>query len=174
MRIEIASLEGGKGAFAHAYAPGELDLNDERVKLVEAPAISGGIRQKGGRVHVGGRVTARVEVECDRCLKLVGLPIDSHFKLEYVTAEDYRAQQAVELTEEDLDLSVFDGEAIDIDELVTEEILLAVPDHVLCSESCKGMCAVCGVDKNSAECGCETREVDPRWAELKGLVNSKS
>ena len=173
MRIEIASLEGGKGAFAHAYAPGEIVLDDGRVKLLEAPAVSGGFCQKGGRVHVGGRVTARAEVECGRCLKAVELPIDSQFKLEYVTAEAYRAQQAVELTEEDLDLSVFDGEAIDIDELVTEELLLAIPDHVLCSESCKGICAVCGANRNSTECGCETREVDPRWTGLEKLVNSE-
>jgi uncharacterized protein len=100
------------------------------------------------------------------------LPIDSTFKLEYVTAEDYQAQQVIELTEDDLDLSLFDGEAIDIDELVTEELMLAIPDHVLCNENCKGMCPVCGVDRNSIRCECETHEVDPRWAGLKKLVNS--
>ena len=173
MRIELASLESGKGAFAHVYAPGELLLDDERVRLLEAPAVFGDIRQKTRRVHVTGRVTARTQLECDRCLKLVELPIDSRFKLEYVTAADYREQQAVELTEEELDLSVFDGQAIEIDELVKEELLLAVPDHVLCSENCKGMCAVCGVNKNSTECGCETREVDPRWAGLEKLVHSE-
>ena len=173
MRIELASLEGGKGSFAQAYAPGELVLEDERVSLVEAPAVSGEIRQKGNRVYVNGKVNAIVQVECDRCLKLVQLPIDSHFKLEYVTAEDYRAQQVAELTEEDLDLSVFDGEALDIDELVKEELLLAIPDQVLCTESCKGICAVCGVNRNSTDCGCETREVDPRWTGLEKLVNSE-
>ncbi|MGH9931534.1 MAG: YceD family protein [Pyrinomonadaceae bacterium] len=173
MRIELASLEGGKGAFARVYEPGDLVLEEDRVSLLEAPAVSGGIRQKGRRVHVSGSITARVQVECDRCLKLIELPIDSRFELEYVTAEDYQAQQAFELTEEDLDLSVFDGAAIDIDELVTEELLLAVPDHVLCSESCKGMCAVCGVNRNSTECACEAQEVDPRWAGLKELVNGK-
>ena len=173
MRIELASLESGKGVFAHKYAPRELALDDERVKLIEPAEVSGKVRQKGSRTHVSGRVTARVQAECDRCLKSVELPIDSNFKLEYVTAEEYRAQQAIELTEEDLDLSVFDGEAIDIDELVKEELLLAVPDHVLCSEGCKGICAVCGVNRNLTECGCQTKEVDPRWAGLKGLVNSK-
>ena len=173
MRIELASLESGKGVFAHKYAPDELALEDERVKLIEPAEVSGKVRQQGSRSHVSGRVTARVQTECDRCLKLVELPIDSQFKLEYVTAADYRAQQAVELTEDELDLSVFDGEAIDIDELVKEELLLAVPDQVLCSESCKGMCAVCGANKNSVECGCEAKEIDPRWAELKKLVNSK-
>src|SRR6185437_4015717 len=115
MRIELASLESGKGVFAHEYAPDELALEDERVKLIEPVEVSGKLRQKGNRTHVSGRVTARVQAECDRCMKPVELPVDSHFKLEYVTAEDYRAQKAVELTEEDLDLSVFDGEAIDID-----------------------------------------------------------
>jgi uncharacterized protein len=173
MRIELANLEGGKGAFARTYAPDELVLEDERVKLIAPAEVSGKVRQKSSRSHVSGRVTARVQAECDRCLSLVELPIDSHFKLEYVTADDYRAQQAVELTEEDLDLSVFEGEAIDIDQLVKEELLLAVPDHVLCSEGCKGICGVCGVNRNSIDCDCETREIDPRWAGLKKLVNSK-
>jgi uncharacterized protein len=173
MRIELAGLESGKGAFAHAYAPGELVLEDDRVLLVGPPTVSGQIRQKDRRVHVRGRLDARLQVECARCLKPVQIPVDSRFKLEYVTAEDYLAQQAVELTEEDLDLSVFDGEVIDIDELVTEELLLAVPDHVLCNDNCKGICPVCGVDQNSVDCECQTAEVDPRWVGLKELVNGK-
>ncbi|HEV7746898.1 MAG TPA: DUF177 domain-containing protein [Pyrinomonadaceae bacterium] len=173
MRIELANLEEGKGAFAHTYAPDELVLEDDRVRLLQAPAVSGKIRQQGARVHVGGHVTATAQTECDRCLTLVQLPIDSQFKLEYVTAAEYQAQQDVELAEVDLDLSVFDGAAIDIDELVTEEIMLNVPDHVLCSEDCKGICAVCGANNNLTECGCQTKEVDPRWAGLKGLVTSK-
>jgi uncharacterized protein len=120
---------------------------------------------------VQGRVIARVEVECDRCLKPIEVPVDSKFKLEYVTQDDYQAQQAVELTEDDLDLTIFDGESIDIDGLVIEELLLAVPDHILCQDNCKGICAGCGADKNLVECGCETAEGDPRWAGLKELVN---
>lgn len=173
MRVELAGLESGRGAFAHAYAPGEIVLEDERLRLIDPPTVSGQLRQEGRRVHVSGQLAARVQVECDRCLKPVEIPVDSRFKLEYVTAEDYEAQQAVELTQEDLDLSVFDGEVIDIDELVTEEILLAVPDHVLCNDDCKGICPVCGADRNLVDCGCRTAEVDPRWAGLKKLVNSK-
>ena len=173
MRIELAGLENGKGTFAHAYAPGELVLEDERLRLLVPPTISGQARLKGNRVEVSGRLAARVQLECDRCLKPIELPLDSRFKLEYVTAADYQAQQAVELTEEDLDLSVFDGEVIDVDELVTEELLLAIPDQVLCNDNCKGICPVCGKDRNAVECNCETQEVDPRWAGLKKLVNSK-
>ncbi|MDQ2920343.1 MAG: DUF177 domain-containing protein [Acidobacteriota bacterium] len=173
MRIELATLEGAKGTFAHSYVEGELVLEEERLRLVQPPTVSGEIRREDRRVHVKGRVLAQVQVECDRCLKLIELPVDSNFKLEYVTREDYQAQQAVELTEVDLDLTVFDGEVIDIDALVTEEILLAVPDHILCKDDCKGICPGCGADRNSVDCGCQTAVVDPRWAGLKELVNGK-
>jgi uncharacterized protein len=173
MRIELASLEHGRASFAHKYSSRELVLEDDRVSIVEPPAVSGEIRQKGQRLRVTGTVSSRVNVECDRCLKPVELAVDSKFDVEYVTAEDYQAQQALELTEADLNLSVFDGEGLEIDELVKEELLLAVPDQVICNENCKGMCAVCGVNKNSIDCECETREVDPRWSGLKELVNRK-
>lgn len=173
MRIELARLEGAN-QFAHAYAPGELVLQDDRLRLVRLPIVSGEIRRSRGRLHVNGQVAAQVQVECDRCLKLVDLPVDSKFKLEYVTPEDYQAQQAVELAEEDLDFAVFDGDVIDIDELVAEELMLAVPAHVLCKDNCKGVCPACGADRNLLECSCEIAEVDPRWAGLKKLVNRES
>ena len=173
MQIELASLEGPKAEFAHEYAPGELDLEDEWVRLIVPPSISGQIRRNGGRAKVAGKVAARLQLECDRCLKVMEFPVASRFDLEYVTREDYQAQQALELTEEDLDLSVFDGEVIDIDELVREELLLAVPSHLLCQENCKGVCPICGVDRNSVDCRCEIQEGDPRWAGLKELVNGK-
>ena len=169
MRIELENLEAGKGKFAHEYAPGELVLEDERLSLIVPPKVTGEIRQDGNRVKVNGRVVARVQLECDRCLKPIEVPVDSRFKLEYVTAKEYEALQSGDLSEEELDLSVFDGEAIDIDALVTEELLLAAPDHLVCNESCKGMCAVCGVNRNVADCTCETVETDPRWAGLKEL-----
>jgi uncharacterized protein len=174
MRIELAGLENGKGAFAHVYAAGELVLRDDRIRLLEPPTVSGNVRQAERRAHVSGRVLGRLQVDCDRCLKPIDLPVDSTFKLEYVTPEDYQAQQAVELTEDDLDLSTFDGEVIDVNELVTEELLLAVPDHVLCDENCKGICATCGAERNSIECDCEKQQVDPRWAGLKELADRKS
>jgi|ERR1044072_5852178 uncharacterized protein len=173
MRIELANLEHGKGAFSHVYAPNELSIADERVKLIDPPTVSGEVRLAGRRAHVTGRISARMRLECDRCLQPVELPVDSKFQLEYVTPEDYQAQQAVELTEDDLDLSIFDGETIDVDELVNQELLLAVPDHVLCNENCKGICPGCGADRNATECGCDSQQVDPRWAGLKELINGK-
>ena len=171
MRIELAGLELTEGKFTHVYEPGELILDDDRVvSLLEPPGISGRISQVGRETRIDGRITARVEVECDRCLKLIQLPVDSKVRLQYITAEDYEAFPVAELKEDELQLSVFDGAAIDIDEIVREQVLLAVPSHLLCQESCKGFCPICGEDKNLNECGCEALKNDPRWAALEGLV----
>jgi uncharacterized protein len=173
VRIELASLEGGKGRLSHQYADGELALEDPRVRLVSPPSIVGRVSLVGSVVKVSGQVVARVEVECDRCLKPIELPIDSAFKVEYVSPEEYQTQQDAELTEEDLDLAIFDGEAIDIDALVAEEVLLAVPDHRLCRDACKGICPTCGADRNNVNCACDTEQIDPRWSGLKKLINGK-
>ena len=173
MRIELAELERGQGEFAHQYQPGELVLDDDRLRIVEAPTVSGRVRRDGTKVKVAAKVEAKLAVECDRCLKPITLPVNSNVKLDYMTTADYQSQHAVELGEEDLNVTVFDGETIDIDALVAEELQLAIPDQALCTVDCKGICSVCGTNKNATDCNCETKEVDPRWAGLKDLVNRK-
>ena len=100
--------------------------------------------------------------------------MNSQFSLEYITGRDYESTRTAELTEELMSVSVFDGDSIDVDEIVKEQILLTLPTRALCREDCKGFCPTCGADKNSGECSCLEIEIDPRWAGLKDLMNGKS
>jgi uncharacterized protein len=171
MRIELEKLEGGRGSFAHTYQPEELDLVDERITLNGPVEVVGSVRRSGAEVIVNGRLSSRVSVECDRCLKTVELPISAEFRVDYITGQDYESSHAAELTADDLDVSVFDGERIDVDELVKEQILLSVPDRTLCREDCKGICSTCGADLNAGACNCEQTDIDPRWEALKKFKN---
>ena len=173
MQIELTALEKDGGKFAHNYLPGELELNDERVVLAEPPVVSGRISQNGQTLKIDGDLQARVQVECDRCLQPVELPVKTDFKLEYITPEQYRESHVAELTEEELELAVFDGDVVDVDEIVREQLLLAVPSQVLCREDCKGLCATCGTNRNLADCDCEDTDIDPRWAELKKIAKGE-
>ena len=169
MRIELENLEGRKGDFAHVYQPDELNPVDERVRLTGPASVKGKVRLSGNQVFVDGHIEARAQVECDRCLQPVEAPVSADFALEYISGTDYESSDVVELTEAEMLVSVFDGEAIDVDEIVKEQILLAVPTRMLCREDCKGICPECGVDKNKGECQCVTDDIDPRWAALKNL-----
>ena len=74
-----------------------------------------------------------------------------------------------ELEEEDLDLSFYEGEEIDLSPLVQEQIILALPTRPLCRESCKGLCPQCGVNLNVQTCTCATVVDDPRLEVLRTL-----
>ena len=174
MRIELVNLEDGKGEFAHVYHSEELDLEDERASLCGPVSVCGEIRQAGPEVFVTGHLETCVQVDCDRCLKPIQLPVKSDFSLEYITGSEYESTQTAELTDELMSVSVFDGESIDVDEIAKEQVLLLVPTRSLCSEDCKGFCPKCGADKNSGDCDCSEKEIDPRWAGLKDLMNGKS
>jgi len=103
-------------------------------------------------------------------LQLVDVPVTADFSLEYITGTEYESSAVVELTEAELAVSVFDGETIDVDEIVKEQVLLAVPTRMLCREDCKGICPECGTNRNTGDCTCVTHDIDPRWAALKNLT----
>ena len=172
MRIELENLEGSKGDFAHVYQPEELNPVDERVSLTAPAAVNGKVRLSGNQVFVNGHIETRAQVECDRCLKPVELPVNADFTLEYISDSDYESIETAELTEAEMSVSVFDGAAIDVDEIVKEQILLAVPTRMLCREDCKGICPECGADRNTGECNCVKNDIDPRWAALKNLTKN--
>ena len=169
MRIELENLEGGKGDFAHTFQPEDLNPVDERVSLIAPATVNGKVRRSGNEVFVNGHIDTRAQVECDRCLKPVELPVSADFALEYISGPHYESSPVVELTEAEMSVSVFDGKAIDVDEIVKEQVLLAVPTRMLCREDCKGICPECGADRNTGECNCVTTDIDPRWAALKDL-----
>lgn len=169
MRIELDKLEGQGGRFAHTYEPDELVLDDEHARLVEPPQVSVRIRRSGHEVRLEGQIRARAEVDCDRCLKQVSVPIETTFDVTYVPASDYVEGDVAELHEEDLGVSVYEDEVIDMDELVREQVLLTLPTRALCTEDCKGLCPVCGTNRNENDCECEPREADPRWGALKDI-----
>jgi uncharacterized protein len=170
MRIELENLEGGKGDFAHVYQPEDLNPVDERIRITEPATVTGKVRRAGNEVFVNGHVETRAEVECDRCLQPVTQPVSADFELEYISGAEYESSSVAELTEAEMAVSVFDGHAIDVDEIVKEQVVLAVPTRMLCRDDCKGICPECGADRNQGECSCKENEIDPRWAALKNLT----
>ena len=169
MRIELDKLEEQGGKFAQVYEANELPLDEPDIRLLEPAEVCGRIHRDGKEVELRGRLHTKLEVVCDRCLKPVELPLVTEFKERFVRAVNWAAEEQHELQAEDLDLAVFDGEGIELDDLVREELLLAVPVNVLCREDCRGLCPVCGIDRNLSDCQCQTSEIDARWEKLKEL-----
>jgi uncharacterized protein len=169
MRIELENLKHGGRAFSREYAPGDLQFDDHELSLVEPVKVAGRIRRGNEEVELQGKLVTRVAAACGRCLKSVEFPIEVEFAERFTSAVAWKDEEQHELQQEDLNLAVFDGEAIELDDLVKEEILLAMPGHVLCDEKCKGLCPTCGLDLNIRTCSCHTDRTDSRWDKLKDL-----
>ncbi|HVF42914.1 MAG TPA: DUF177 domain-containing protein [Pyrinomonadaceae bacterium] len=167
MRIEVENLKERPDTFSHSYAPGEVDLGDEGARLVAPAEVDGGASLKGEEVRVSGKIVTEVELLCDRCAAPRRAPLVVEFDTRFIPQAKAAVEtDSVELLPEDLGLAAYEGDAVDLDELVREQILLALPGRNLCREDCKGLCQKCGADLNAGDCSCDRGETDPRWAAL--------
>ena len=114
------------------------------------------------------RLTLKAELaytgECARCLA----PVRGVFSLDFqrtVVAEGTLSEE--QLDEHFDEYAVLDGSMLDVDGQLIEELLLGFPSKLLCEEDCPGLCPKCGKPRRDGDCGCPTKEIDPRLAILK-------
>jgi uncharacterized protein len=121
------------------------------------------------RTKSGFLLTARLRysqaLECPRCLGRS--PAEVEAEIEVLIQPKSREPVVGELELEGADLGVLylEGEILDIDPILIEQIQLNVPMRQLCRRDCAGLCPQCGIDRNVDSCDCE-EVVDPRWAAL--------
>lgn len=132
----------------------------------------------GELVEVTGRLRTAIEARCARCLKKAGGEVTADFELTYSRQLPHPAsggdEDEIELSATDLGLVAFSGDALELDGLVEEQVLLALPYRPLCKEECRGLCPHCGVDRNIQSCDCTTTEIhEGKFAALKQLKLSK-
>lgn len=131
----------------------------------------------GATLHVRGRLEARIDTECGRCLERYELTAAQELDLFYLPRDagrDQEQEEDVELADRDVVVGYHDGERLDLGEVVREQIVLALPLKRLCRQDCRGRCASCGQDRNRGSCGCPPPEEpgDPRFAALRKLIDT--
>ena len=69
-----------------------------------------------------------------------------------------------ELKEDELGVLTVEGEVLDTDPILIEQLQLNVPMKPLCQPDCRGICPHRGADLNAGDCACREETVEPRWA----------
>ena len=64
---------------------------------------------------------------------------------------------------------LLDHDCIDLDQVVRDAVVLELPPAPLCRDDCRGLCPICGADRNDTDCDCVEDDDDPRWAALRSL-----
>lgn len=164
-REDLDQMVAGDQAGYRASGPAHVDAKLSKIER---------------RVRVDAEGRASLTVPCGRCLSPVTVELPLEFELTLVPADEYADEPRkagddntgptagtfdAERAEED----VYRGKEIDLDPIVREQLLLALPGYPVCKDDCKGLCAVCGANLNERECGCDRHVPDPRWAGLQKL-----
>jgi len=167
MKINLKRLkthQGECGTFFLKAGPSDPVWNDTEFVFLEPVEIHLVVENTGNVFAGHGNLKTQLQLPCSRCLKEFAFPLNSELDINMV--ED-TGQHHLDQSDEFI---VFSGDEVDITSGVQEQIFLSIPMNPLCKPTCKGLCPVCGMDKNSGNCSCQEREIDPRWEKLKNLT----
>jgi uncharacterized protein len=156
---------------------------DQAGYRAKAPAhLDAKLKKTGRRILLQARASFDVAAPCGRCLQPVTVTLPLSFGLTFVPADEYGADEGeaedsghgeggASFEPTQADEETFTGKKIDLDPVVREQLILALPPYPVCADGCKGLCPVCGTNLNERECGCERKVPDPRWAGLEKFRN---
>ena len=186
MLLSIKEMEVRKIAFAETWQPGEIDFDFADAGVCQAtPLRAEGLAEllphTGGEVRVHGKVETVLESDCDRCLGRAKFPIAASFDLFYRPVDVEAIAEEVAIDEGEAEMGFYELPGLVLEDILREQLLLQLPMQRVCSESCKGICPVCGVNRNEVPCSCDTvhplvagreagiQAIDERWKALQSL-----
>jgi uncharacterized protein len=157
---EKVELEG-------VFDPGSLDFSGDILRQVGPLAWSASAERVGEEIRIAGRLSVTTESSCSRCLEPARCDIQKSFDLFFRERDEALFDEDdVELTEEDTRTAFFVGTQLAIGDLLREQVLLALPMKVLCRLDCKGLCPVCGTNRNQNTCTCSGEVFSPHMEKL--------
>ncbi len=174
MRIRVDEIPDS-GRFIHFHWDGErlkqfMPPDDPfEIELVKPLNVDMEIYKHPDHIRIIGTIHSVLSLTCHRCLGEFERSLEEKLDVFLVDVRQATAEEEAELETEDLEYEFFDGEVIEIDQLVAEQIFLALPYKVLCSENCRGLCPRCGANLNLEPCGCDQNLTAKPFAVLKEI-----
>ncbi len=159
-----------EGGLHRAYddMPG-LFADTDDCKAVSTVAGTAFLQKIRGGVYLQGEVAAEIGLICDRCLTDFNRNIRIKFSYILLGRPVSEIKEQIELKDEDMEISFFDGIEVPLADLFREQILLQIPMKHLCREDCRGLCPICGADLNREKCACHSRKPENPFAVLKKI-----
>jgi uncharacterized protein len=175
MLYDLSRFRGDVDRIDRTYQPAAFAFKNEGFRLAGPVTLGADLRKDARKVRLAGRVKATLDCDCSRCLEPFGVPVDAAFDVMFLPAEanvgraGARDDDDEEVREDDLGVSFYRDDTIDLGELMREQFYLALPMKPLCREDCQGLCPVCGINRNRETCSCRSEWVDPRMEALRRL-----
>ena len=151
--------------FDFSFRPSEdslLVIVYSDVDFAEPIIVTGYVKNMAGYMVISANVKVCYSTMCARCLEPVSNVLEISFEKDIASSG--------EVSSENDDYIMIEDKKLDLLPTVEEEIMLEMPSRTLCKEDCLGLCHKCGKNLNEGDCDCGKKEVDPRLAILKTLL----
>jgi uncharacterized protein len=106
------------------------------------------------KIRARGQIRTVVSLRCVNCLDNYELKVNSRFDIILFPVYLLKSTDTA-LTTDDMEYIFFDGEEIDLEKILMEQVNLFIPFNPTCTPDCKGLCPNCGANLNYEECQCE-------------------
>jgi uncharacterized protein len=117
-------------------------------------------------VLVSGVAIAPLRGECGRCLESFDDEVEVDVQELFVYPES-----ATDITSDEDEVPRLQADMIDLEPVLRNEVVLALPTNPLCRDDCPGLCSECGARWDDLPDDHSHEQVDPRWSALQSLVN---
>jgi uncharacterized protein len=177
MFIDIQELERHPLDFQEEVRPNVLDLGPDvrQSSFLTASGHADLIEEHHGKhqvikdIRVKGALSTRLEISCARCLEPVERVVTSSFDLLYRPQGIDTRSEELSITDVEAEVGYYRGEGLELEDILREQVLLALPLKTICTEYCRGLCPHCGKNLNREQCSCAEPVEDARWSALKDI-----
>jgi uncharacterized protein len=172
MFLGVKEMELRKIRFDETFQPGQIDFSGEELTQSAPLHVDGSaelLAHSDGELRIQGRYTVEMAAQCDRCLSGARFPLDARFDLFYRPMSYIAREEEVEIDEGEAEIGFYEKGGIELEDILREQVLLALPMQRVCSDACKGICPVCGKNRNEVSCDCRIESTDDRWGALRKL-----
>jgi uncharacterized protein len=177
MFLDIKELELRPLEFAEDFPADVIDLgSDVRQRTVlKTEGRAEVVEEHHGKhkiikdIRLRGRLSAGLESQCARCLEPVPQEIAREFELLYRPLGADAGRDELSVTDAEAEIGYYEGDGILLEDVLREQVLLALPLKITCRQDCKGLCPQCGKNLNQEQCSCAVPADDARWAALKEI-----
>ena len=160
----------------------KLDLNfsqkidtinycDNSYKLTSPINVNGKVSNTNKGLYLDIDVDFTILDNCARCLDEVEVPIE-------YSIEGFLVKEGFDEDEfEEDDAFIYDGQELNLVDIIEQTLDFNIPARILCNEECQGLCHECGANLNKQECSCsedanDEEIIDPRFAKLKDIFKN--
>jgi len=176
MLLDLSRYRAGAEHLDRRYEPSEIAKAGDEFRVISPVLLTGDVTKDAQKVRLVGRVKATLELDCSRCLEPFPVQIDAPVDVLFLPADAVASKPSdddeLEVKDDDLNVSFYKDDQIDLGDVIREQFYLALPMKPLCTPDCRGLCPVCGINRNRETCSCKTEWVDPRLEPLRKLTES--